>query len=65
MTPMDRPYAQADMDAVSDCPELTDAQIANARPFVDVFPDLARAMRARPMSSTSAKSPPDGMQADS
>ncbi len=65
MTPMDRPYAQADMDAVSDCPELTDAQIANARPFVDVFPDLARAMRARPMLSTSAKSPPDGMQADS
>ncbi len=65
MTPMDRPYAQADMDAVLDCPELTDAQIANARPFVDVFPDLARAMRARPMSSTSTKSPPDGAQADS
>jgi len=46
MTPMDRPYTQADMDVVSDCPELTDVQLANARPFADVFPDQARAMRA-------------------
>lgn len=43
-----RGYTQADMDAVSDNPELTEEQIAEARPFVDVFPELAAKMvRAR------------------
>jgi len=39
------PYTQADMDAVSDNPELTAADIAAARPFAEVFPELAATMR--------------------
>lgn len=40
-------FSQADMDAVSDNPELTDADIARAKPFAEVFPDLAAKMRVR------------------
>lgn len=39
---MNEPYTQADMDAVSDTPELTDEQLATARPFAEVFPALAK-----------------------
>lgn len=35
---MNEPYTQADMDAVSDSPELTDEELATARPFAEVFP---------------------------
>lgn len=39
-----RGYSQEDWDEVSDNPELTDEQIAQMRPFREVFPDLAEAM---------------------
>ncbi|WP_066725243.1 BrnA antitoxin family protein [Sphingomonas pituitosa] len=39
-----RGYTQADLDAVSDTPELTEEQIAGARPFAEAFPDLAAKM---------------------
>ncbi|KPH62332.1 BrnA antitoxin family protein [Novosphingobium sp. ST904] len=38
---------QADMDAVSDNPEWTEADIAKAVPFAEAFPHLAKTMRAR------------------
>ncbi len=40
-------YSQADIDAVSDNPELTAERIATARPFAEVFPDLAATIRRR------------------
>ncbi|MDE1916888.1 MAG: BrnA antitoxin family protein [Sphingomonadales bacterium] len=40
-------YTQADMDAVTDNPELTEADIAAARPFTEVFPELAASMRGK------------------
>ncbi|KQO51635.1 BrnA antitoxin family protein [Sphingomonas sp. Leaf257] len=42
---MTKPYTQADMDAVSDNPELTDAQLASARPFAEALPAMAAEMR--------------------
>lgn len=45
MSKTDPAYGRADMDAVSDNPELTDAQIASARPFAEVFPDIAAKLR--------------------
>lgn len=42
-----RKYDQADRDAVSDHPELTAEQIGAARPFPEVFPELAKTIRAR------------------
>lgn len=44
---MNKPYTQADMDAVSDTPELTDEQLATARPFEQVFPAFAKDIRTR------------------
>ncbi len=38
----DRPGIQDDVDAVSDGPELTDEQLAQARPFAEVFPGFIR-----------------------
>ena len=37
-------YTREDWDAV-DSPELTDEELAQARPFVEVFPELAEKMR--------------------
>ena len=34
-------YTQADLDAVSDSPELTEQELDRARPFADAFPVLA------------------------
>ena len=34
-----------DWDAVCDNPELTDEQIAKAKPFAEVFPELAASIR--------------------
>lgn len=42
---MTKSYTQADMDAVSDTPELTDAQLASARPFSEALPALAEKMQ--------------------
>jgi uncharacterized protein (DUF4415 family) len=37
-------YTKEDWDAV-DSPELTEEQLAQARPFAEVFPELAKKMR--------------------
>ena len=42
-----RKDTQADMDTVSDNPELTAEQIGAARPFMETFPELARTARKR------------------
>ncbi|WP_298967143.1 BrnA antitoxin family protein [uncultured Methylobacterium sp.] len=42
-----RGYTQADWDEVSDNPEWTEADFAAARPFTEVFPDLAASLRRR------------------
>jgi uncharacterized protein (DUF4415 family) len=39
-----RGYTKEDWDAV-DSPELTDEELATARPFAEVFPDLAESIR--------------------
>lgn len=39
-------FTQADMDAVSDNPELTAEDIAKAVPFAQALPELAAKMRA-------------------
>ena len=39
-----RGYSREDWDAV-DSPELTDEQLAQARPFAEVFPELAASIR--------------------
>ena len=38
-------YSKADMAQVSDNPELSAEEIAAARPFSEVFPDLSATMR--------------------
>lgn len=40
-----RSYSQADLDAVSDSPELTNEDLAQMRPFAEVFPKLAENIR--------------------
>ncbi|KPF46924.1 BrnA antitoxin family protein [Rhizobium sp. AAP43] len=51
-----RGYTRADWDEVSDNPELTEEEIADLRPFREVFPDLAtaidRKLAGRPKSET-------------
>ncbi len=49
-------YRQADMDEVSDSPEITADEIANARPFSEAFPELAEsAKRVRGKQKTPTK----------
>ena len=38
-------YTEADWDDVSDNPEWTEADFEKARPFTEVFPDIAESMR--------------------
>ncbi len=38
-------YSQKDLRDVSDNPELTKADFASAKPFAEVFPDLAASIR--------------------
>ncbi|MEP7454896.1 BrnA antitoxin family protein [Phyllobacterium sp. SB3] len=40
-----RGYSQKDWDEVSDNPEWTEEDIKNARPFREVFPELAEKIR--------------------
>jgi uncharacterized protein (DUF4415 family) len=40
-----RGYTKEDWDEVSDVPELTDEQLAQAKPFVEMFPELAASIR--------------------
>ena len=37
----DRGYTQADIEDVSDTPEFTEEEMAKAKPFAEVFPELA------------------------
>ncbi|OQW56364.1 MAG: hypothetical protein A4S14_00415 [Proteobacteria bacterium SG_bin9] len=49
-------YTKADLDAVSDNPELTEADFKKARPFAEVFPELAKTIkRGRPTIGATAK----------
>lgn len=48
-------FTQADMDAVSDNPEWTEEDFARAKPFAEVFPQLAKTIvrkRGRPVGTT-------------
>jgi uncharacterized protein (DUF4415 family) len=40
-----RGYAKADLDDVSDSPEFTADEMAKAKPFAEVFPELAASAR--------------------
>ena len=40
-----RGYSRQDWDDVSDSPEWTEEDFKNARPFAEVFPDLAESIR--------------------
>jgi uncharacterized protein (DUF4415 family) len=40
-----RDFSQADLDEVNDHPEATQEQLRAARPFAEVFPDMAAAIR--------------------
>lgn len=40
-------YTKADMKAVSDNPEWTAKEFAKAKPFAEVFPDLAKTISRR------------------
>lgn len=42
---MARGYTDEDIAEVLDNPELTDEELASARPFAEVFPDLAASIR--------------------
>jgi uncharacterized protein (DUF4415 family) len=37
----DRGYTQADIEDVSDTPEFTEEEMAKAKPFTEIFPELA------------------------
>lgn len=41
----DHGCTQADWEAVSDNPEWTEKDFAEARPFAEIFPDLAESIR--------------------
>jgi uncharacterized protein (DUF4415 family) len=47
-------YTQADLAAVMDNPDLTKADVAEMRPFADVFPELATKLRRARGPQTSA-----------
>ena len=40
-----RGYSKADWDEISDSPEATEEELAQAKPFAEAFPELAEAMR--------------------
>ena len=53
-----RGYTREDWDAVSDNPELTEEDFKLARPFAEVFPDLAASIarsRGRPVLESPKK----------
>ncbi|PLK69668.1 hypothetical protein C0V73_19430 [Rhizobium sp. TH135] len=53
-----RGYTQADWDEVEDNPEMTEAELAELRPFREVFPELAASIDrklGRPKSETPKK----------
>ena len=50
-------YTQEDWDEVSDHPEATDEELANAKPFADAFPDLAASIAKRGPQKAPTKVP--------
>lgn len=54
-----RGYTKDDWDAVSDNPPLTEEEMKSARPFKEVFPDIAekmeKAVRGRPKADVTKK----------
>lgn len=40
-----RGYSREDWDEVSDSPELTEEEMRQARPFAEVFPDMAASIK--------------------
>ena len=53
-----RGYSKADWDEVSDNPELTEEDFKQARPFAEVFPELAASIarsRGRPAADNPKK----------
>jgi uncharacterized protein (DUF4415 family) len=40
-----RGYTQADIEDVSNSPEFTEEEIAKAKPFAEVFPELAASVK--------------------
>jgi len=61
-----RGYSKEDWDAV-DSPEMTDEQLAQGRPFAEVFPELSESIRrgrgrppvAKPLQQISIRLDPD------
>jgi len=62
-----RGYSREDWDDVSDNPELTPEELAQARPFAEAFPDLAESIRrsrgrppvAKPKQAVTLRLDPD------
>jgi uncharacterized protein (DUF4415 family) len=50
-------YTQEDWDEVSNAPESTDAELARAKPFAEVFPDLAKSIARRGPQKAPTKVP--------
>jgi len=50
-----RGYSREDWDAVCDNPPITAAWVAAARPFAEVFPDLAATIKKRGKQRTPTK----------
>jgi uncharacterized protein (DUF4415 family) len=50
-------YSQEDWDEVSDNPELTQEQLANAKPFAEAFPGLAASIAKRGPQKAPTKVP--------
>jgi uncharacterized protein (DUF4415 family) len=50
-------YTQEDWDEVSDSPELTEEELAKAKPFAEVFPDLAKSIAMRGPQKAATKVP--------
>ena len=47
-----RGYSDADLAEVSDHPEWTKAKLAKARPFAEIFPEIAKNLDAAPPLSS-------------
>jgi uncharacterized protein (DUF4415 family) len=50
-------YTQEDWNDVSDNPELTDEQLASAKPFAEAFPELAKTIAKRGAQKAPTKVP--------
>jgi uncharacterized protein (DUF4415 family) len=50
-------YTQEDWNDVSDNPEWTDEEVATAKPFAEVFPELAKTIGKRGVQKAATKVP--------